>query len=314
MRIFFHDGDRRLRAATGYGQLAAGLAQELPRLGHELVFAPASDVSVCLHICPPSSMNTGAIQQPQAAFTMHETESLPESKQQWIQILNDVELVLTPTDWNRRIWKSLGVETPIEVVPLGVDADVYKLPKTEHFSVLCAHENLGSESSRENWRDTIRAYYGAFAGRDDVELIIKTWRWKPAGFEQAKAAVCAELDLDAAVAPPVTVIDDDLTSEQMRDLYQRTWLFLKNANREGWGLPATEALASGAEIAASRIQPLVSHLPDDVAWFAVGDHAALKSILIEHDRLATQRRVTASRFTWERTAATTSAALMRFFT
>ena len=59
----------------------------------------------------------------------------------------------------------------------------------------------------------------------------------------------------------------------MRDLYLSAWLFVKNANREGWGLPATEAVACGIRVAASEIQPLRSHLPAGTRWFRLGDTA-----------------------------------------
>jgi len=313
MQIFFHDGERRLRAESGYGQLAAGLAAELPLLGHRLDFAfdPAADV--CLHICPPSSIRPERLPLRQAAFTMHELEHLPEAKQGWVGVLNSVDLVLTPTAWNRDVWRRLGVRTPIEVVPLGIDPHVYRPARTKHFTVLTVHENLGSDSSRENWRDTLRAYYAAFGGRSDVELIIKTWRWKPGDWEAAKDEAAAELDLAGEAVPAISVVDDELGADEMRDLYQRCWLFLKNANREGWGLPASEAAACGAPLAASRIEPLLSHLPEDTQWFEPGDRDALAGILVsacEAQQRAMQR---AHRHTWRGTAELTGRALVRHF-
>ncbi len=313
MQIFFHDGERRLKVESGYGQVAAGLAAELPALGHELVYGLGPGVDVCLHICPPSSIRPERIPVPQAAFTMHELETLPEAKRGWIEILNAVDLVLTPTDWNRDVWKRLGVSTAIEVVPLGIDPHAYRPVTTSHFTALAVHENLGSDSSRENWRDTLLAFYSAFAGVADAELIIKTWRWKPAEWETAKAEAAGRLELREDEVPAISVIDDELPVDEMRSLYQRCWLFVKNANREGWGLPASEAVACGARVAASRIQPLVSHLPEDTRWFEPGDWRALESILVaaREDQLRSAAR--AHRHTWERTGRLASEALERHF-
>ncbi len=65
----------------------------------------------------------------------------------------------------------------------------------------------------------------------------------------------------------------------MRALYQQAWLFLKNANREGWSMPCTEALACGTPVAATRIEPLLSHLPQETRWFDPGSVEQLRAVL-----------------------------------
>lgn len=314
MKIFLHDGDRRLQAQSGYGQLAAGLASELPRCGHNLQFAPGApdrDTDICLHTCPPSSIRPERLDLPQAAFTMHERDTLSEDKAHWVEVLNRVDVVLTPTEWNLGVWRALGVRTPIAVVPLGIDPASYHPHRSKSFTIFTAHENLGSDSSRENWRDTLLAYVSAFLGRNDVELIVKTWKWKARGWEKACSSVAAELGIDLADTPPTTVLDQELSTDQMRQFYQRSSIFLKNANREGWGLPATEAVACGTLVAASRIEPLLSHLPDDTAWFDLGDTASLTRILQEQEAAHRSAMDKVDRFVWARTAQLTSAALTR---
>lgn len=309
MRIFLNDGDRRLNTASGYGQVAAGLAAELPNLGHELIFRWSPEADIGLYVCPPSSIKPTAIPVPKVAMTMHELETLPESKRGWVDILNALDVVLTPTEWNRRVWRGLGVTTPVEVVPLGVDTRVFYPARPRTFSVLAVHENLGSASSRESWLDTLYAFCAAFGGWRDVELIIKTWKWKPTGWDEAVNQAAAELGLDAESTPAITVIDEDMSGAQMRALYQRCWLFVKNANREGWGLPASEAVSCGAAIAASRIEPLLTHLPEDAEWFDHGDRGALAEIFRRH--CLRQRRIIdrATAYTWRRTAAAADRAI-----
>ncbi len=291
MRIWLSDGDRRLDEGNGYGQVSAAVSRGLIELGHEVQFQEFPGMELALFICPPGKIKFGR-QVRSAAITMHELDHLPESKRDWVEILNRLDLVITPTEWNRETWERAGVTTPITIVPLGIDPALYYPATGRHCTFLSVHENLGGETSRENWRETLRAYLCAFAGEDDVRLVIKTWKWKPAEFEQARGELLAELGLDGAQAPEIEVIDGVLGADEMRDLYQRAWLFLKNANREGWSMPCTEALACGTPVAATRIEPLLSHLPEETRWFDPSDVHELQQVLErEHRRFRSHLRL-----------------------
>lgn len=302
LNLWINDGKRHEHPASGYGQISAALQSSLTRLGHRIEFEPFEEMELCLFVCPPSSIRNRP-EVTTAAFTMHETTGLPPGKKDWPSILNTADLVLTPTSWNRRIWQDLGVRVPIEVVPLGIDDSVFRPRTGRTCTLVTLHENLGSTSSRESWQDTLLAYYSAFALSDRVELVIKTWKWKPDAWQAAQEEVAAKAGKVAHQLPPVRVVDADLSPEEMRSLYQGAWLFVKNANREGWSLPCSEAVACGTNIAATRIQPLLSHLPPDTRWFEPGDALELRYLLKrEYQRfLAEEGR--SRRYTWDKTAA-----------
>lgn len=278
MRIWLSDGDRRLLDGNGYGQVSAAVSRGLIELGHDVQFQEFPGMELALFVCPPDKIKFGR-QVRSAAITMHELEELPEAKQSWIEILNRLDLVITPTSWNRKVWDRAGVSTPIEVVPLGIDASSYYPVTGRRCTFLCVHENLGGETSREDWRQTLRAYLAAFTAEDAVRLLIKTWKWKPAEFQAALQAIQLELGLTEDRAAQVEVIDGALSFDEMRALYQGAWLFLKNANREGWSMPCTEALACGTPVAATRIEPLLSHLPQETRWFDPGSVEQLGAVL-----------------------------------
>jgi hypothetical protein len=104
MKILLIDGERRKLAQSGYGRIASALAEHLPPLGHELVFSLAPDLDVCLYASPPYSMRKehtrGAAR---VGFTMHELEELQEGKEDWPEIVDRLDLVLTPTAWGREV-------------------------------------------------------------------------------------------------------------------------------------------------------------------------------------------------------------------
>jgi|ERR1700722_633514 len=278
MRIWVSDGDRRLQEGNGYGQVSRAVSRGLLELGHEVHFQEFPEMELALFICPPGKIKFGR-QVRCAAITMHELDHLPASKRDWAEILNRLDLVITPTEWNRAVWERAGVSTPITVVPLGIDPALYHPVTGRRCVFLAVHENLGGETSRENWLQTLRAYFTAFAGEQDVRLVVKTWKWKPAEYALARAQLLAELGIEETRAPEVEVIDEMLSADRMRELYQHAWLFLKNANREGWSMPCTEAIACGTPVAATRIEPLLSHLPEETRWFDAGDVRELQRVL-----------------------------------
>jgi hypothetical protein len=280
VRILLIDGARRDQLQSGYGRIAAAMADGLGPLGHEVVFDLSGKIDVCLYTSPPWSMRkVPARGTARVGFTMHELEHLQAGKEEWPEILNSLDLVLTPTEWNRSTWRQLGVRTPIEVVPLGVDPQDY-YPGSGHRCVfLTVHESLGSEHSRESWAQTLSAYHSAFTADDRVLLRVKTWNWEPESFEACRLEIEREQCGAGAGPAPVDIVEETLSHEQMRSLYLESSLFVKNANREGWSLPCTEAVACGAKIAASRIEPLISHLPAETLWFEHGDWQGLRELL-----------------------------------
>ncbi len=291
MRIWVSDGDRRLDEGSGYGQVSAALSRGLIALGHEVRFQEYPGMEVALFICPPGRIKLGRPVR-SAAITMHELDHLPADKSDWPAILNRLDLIITPTNWNRAVWERAGVTTPIAVVPLGVDPELYYPATGLRCTFLCVHENLGGETSRENWLQTLRSYLGTFTREDDVRLLIKTWKWKPQAFAVAREAVLDELGLEASQAAEIEVLDAVLSPDQMRELYQGAWLLVKNANREGWSMPCTEAIACGTPVAASAIEPLLSHLPEDTRWFAPGDGEELERLLrSEYGRFVSRLRL-----------------------
>jgi glycosyltransferase involved in cell wall biosynthesis len=291
VRIWVSDGDRRLDERSGYGQVSAAVSRGLIELGHEVRFQEFADMDVVLYICPPGKIKFGRRVR-SAAITMHELDHLPPDKRHWPAVLNRLDLVITPTNWNREVWERAGVTTPIEVVPLGVDTELFYPATGLRCTFLCVHENLGGSTSRENWSQTLRVYLETFTREDDVRLVIKTWKWKPEEFQLAHEALLDELGVPASNAAAVEVLDGALSTDQMRELYQGAWLLIKNANREGWSIPCTEVIACGTPVAASAIEPLLSHLPEDTRWFQPGDSKELQRLLREeHARFVSRLRL-----------------------
>lgn len=225
----------RLGVTSGYGKI--------DRQFISVLNPNNSDGDVSLYVTPPYSR--GLSKKFNAIYTMHELDYLPPNKADWVNNLNEYDLVIVPSEWIKQNFIKFGVTKPIEVVPLGVDTSIFRGIKTPFFSIFTVHANFGGGGSRENWLETLECYCKAFIGHRDTVLWIKTWDHPEGKLDGILTEIAKKHKLNKNNIAPIEVITDEFSDKQMRELYLRSWLFIKNANREGWSLPLNEALATG---------------------------------------------------------------------
>jgi len=241
--------------------MSRNIAYHLEKLGHTVSFFPteARNEDLTLWIRPPHYIAYKEFAEgktrgiPQVFFTMHELATFDGPKANWAELLNRCDKVIVPTFWNQEVFKKLGVTVPITIAPLGVNAMDFPGSKSYVFSILTVHDALGSDGSREAWKDTLNAYYKAFYQNHNVFLTIKSYNIKRKEFYAYVRSIQQEHE---ELLPPVEIVDVDLDVKALNDLYASHWLFVKNANREGWSLPLLEAMATGMHVAYSDIPVL----------------------------------------------------------
>ena len=261
----------RLEVTSGYGKIARQLNDLLTHDGEE----------VNLWVCPPYDRKLP--EGFNAILTMHETKELPPSKESWVTNLNQYNLIIVPSHWNKENFVRFGVTTPIEVAPLGVDVTTFHNHKTFDFSILTMHDNFGRTTSRENWRETLTTYIKTFKGIKDCVLYIKTWNYREGALKEELTRISQEEKIHGDLMPHVEIIDKNFTDEELREMMLTMWVFVKNANREGWCLPLNEALACGVT---SLYRP-VSNLSwaKSMGGIAFNSESHLSGLLIvEHDK------------------------------
>jgi len=225
----------RMQITSGYG-----------RIGKQFISVlnpDNSDGDVSLYVTPP--YNRGLSKKFNAIYTMHELDTLPDHKKEWIPNLNQYDLVIVPSEWIKQNFIKFGVTKPIEVIPLGVDSTVFRNVRTPFFSILTLHANFGGGGSRENWMETLEAYCKSFIGHKDTVLWVKTWDNPEIKLDSLLDDIAKKNKLNKNDIAPIEIMTDSFTDHQLRSLYLQSWLFIKNANREGWSLPLHEALTTG---------------------------------------------------------------------
>jgi glycosyltransferase involved in cell wall biosynthesis len=234
------------RPWDGYGLMAEYLALGMARAGAQVSVAPLglddaglsdefrallaesrpAGESPALWFAPPH----GAFQRFPAASdlfinTMWESDRLPRT---WINPLNRARAVIVPTRFVADVCRRSGVESPIEVVPEGVDPELYpyvERPEREQMTTLL----VGPLVRRKHVAEAIAAWRKAFGNDPAARLILK-----------GKLGVGAFEPDD----PRISVTVETERTRGIAHWYSEADVLLALGN-EGFGLPLVEAMSTG---------------------------------------------------------------------
>jgi glycosyltransferase involved in cell wall biosynthesis len=287
MRILVEDNKHpdRVTHPTGYAEIHRQLILALDGIGEDVYFPACEAQILATRLLPedikaqllnlnrrrcPEDRDTVHLQiaSPDSferhpgrfdvGLTMTERESLAYYMRRfdWVGLCNSLDLILTPSEWNRDIFKRHGVRR-VEVTPLGADCEFFT-PKPVAF--LAFMTGFGSRGSRANWQEIVDCFNEEFRGRRDVLLTILSHDCR-SPFQYNSVGEAARMLLRDVVAyvrqkrresyPEVIVREEkwDLTREAIREIYRENDCYI-SYSREGWGFPIVEAMACGLEVIA----------------------------------------------------------------
>jgi glycosyltransferase involved in cell wall biosynthesis len=199
--------------------------------------------------------------------TIWETDRLPSH---WPDLINQLDGLIVPTEWNRAVFRESGIIVPILVAPhlpsfpdeppvADRDGLRRRLPDLEGRRVFYT---IATWLERKGVEPLIEAFTRAFGPNDPVALVIKTSphdlervRRDP-GHEGEPLPVTPQFEamIGRAVLrlgrlpPPIHLLTDDLTDPEMRALHDRGDCFVSLCRGEGWGLGAFEAAWLGKPV------------------------------------------------------------------
>lgn len=203
-------------------------------------------------------------------YTVWELESLPSH---WPDILNRLDGVIVPCQWNVEVFRRSGVRVPIHVVPHLSQFEGISEPSVEDQTRMSrrlgrlAREdsrfvfyNIGFWSHRKAPYLAIEAYWQAFNASDPVLMVVKTsakditrWyrHWRN-GFRlrhpSPEKSIADMAKRYPNRAPLVVIADETLSDEEMFALHNQGDCFVSLTRTEGWGLGAFEAARLGKPV------------------------------------------------------------------
>ncbi len=168
---------------------------------------------------------------------------------QWVQIINDanIDLMLVPSQFNKDTFISNGVKHDIEILPHGVDVELYKpsdikLMDDDDFLFLWVGTN---HNDRKGFREMVQAWK-KFSRRhsDDekVHLVLKINNIY--GMSEENRSLLEEVQ---SIRNVITV-DQILPDESMAELFKRSNVYISTSISEGYGMNILQAMACGIPV------------------------------------------------------------------
>ncbi|MGH2836433.1 MAG: glycosyltransferase, partial [Solirubrobacteraceae bacterium] len=199
-----------------------------------------------------------------AAIVPWEFGSPPE---RWLpDIAGRVDELWVPSAYVRDMYVEAGIEARrVHVIPNGVDLDAF-CPRQSGATADAVPRRflyVGGITRRKGIDLLLDAWDEAFADRDDVVLVVKAAN--AAGVyggpnEVLRARGAAER------LPRVELIEDDLDTPELAELYRSCAVFVLPYRGEGFAMPVLEAMASGLPVIVTAGGPTDEFCPPEAGW------------------------------------------------
>lgn len=189
------------------------------------------------HCIPPMQMRRPRTDRA-IGFATFETYEPPS---QWITLLNRLDAVICPSDFNYKIFAHAGVKRPLFYIPHCVNTKIWNdktVPLNVHdrFTFLFS----GAWKKRKGWPELIEAYFREFDGKDKVQLLIKTDKSDLAQQEIQKIRVELGLKKDY---PAIIFEKRVFNDEYLPSFYKSADCLIMPTLGEGFGLPAMQCMS-----------------------------------------------------------------------
>ncbi|MBV9924341.1 MAG: glycosyltransferase [Acidobacteria bacterium] len=194
-------------------------------------------------------------------YTMLEVDGLPR---EWVRRANLMDEVWTPSSFNADTFRASGVESPVHVMPLGVNP-AYFNPNIEGYPVPGVYTFLSAFEwgERKAPEVLLRAFNDEFRAGEQAVLVCKVYN------QDASVNVprqVSRLGLKDGGGRVVFSINEVVPAHQLGALYRSADCFVLPSRGEGWGLPVLEAMACGLPVIATAWSAQTDFMNDRVAY------------------------------------------------
>ena len=262
---------------------APHLGQALPHWPHQALCNREIDYDTVIIHLVPEYFPRWIQQEPGKkiiGYTTWETSELPKH---WAAILNQLDRLWVPCEWNRDVFQRGGVTVPIDVIPhilpsaqpkvvTPPPAQLSEIPK-DHY----VFYSVGVWSKRKANHLLLEAYWKAFSANDPVTLVLKTsqadstnaksYGPRPLRFLASVKRRYKKLSKAFPNRPNTLLIAEENTPElTMEAIHQRGDCYVALPHAEGWGLGAFEAVNKERPVIMTSYGGQLDFLPEEHAY------------------------------------------------
>lgn len=216
-------------------------------------------------------------------YTAWETDKIPRH---WTKLLNSMDGIFVPCNWNKEVFQKCAINTKIEVLPhvsqfQGQIPEVLPSPKLSKLIDRLGEKfifyNIGAWSDRKAPWLLIEAFLSEFSPREPVTLIIKTGKydfskykrkwykpWQLMPYETANTF--KKIIRLRANGPEIIHLDKEFSDTDIAWLHKRGDCFVSLARGEGWGMGSYEAAWWGKPVIITGFGGVLDYLPNNVSY------------------------------------------------
>lgn len=182
-------------------------------------------------------------------FCVFETINPPR---EWIDTMNNMDGILTASQFNKSVFENNGLKTRVEVIPHCFN------PKLFHRDVKprgryrqTTFISIGSWKDRKNWKGLIQAWYEAFEDRNDVCLLIKTD--KPNKLKKMVQSEKRGSQWKSKTTAPIYCEENPICDfEEIPRFMKKGDIYISTSLGEGFGYSGVHAMALGIPVITIR--------------------------------------------------------------
>lgn len=234
MKISYHTVENNLDTTIGFGNAGFNVVRSLQRLGHTVPFNDES-APVQISFNHPQHYKFFTNQY-KIGYTPWESTELPFG---WVERMNSCDEVWATSDWTADVFKSAGVSVPVKTYLHGLDPKWQPIKRERKDIVKFLH--MGEPALRKGGQMAVDAFRAAFGDSTDVHLTVKA-------YYQTYVRGWTDKGFGLPDYNNVTFITDNLTTQELRNLYASHDIMVYPSYGEGFGLIPLQALGTGMPV------------------------------------------------------------------
>ncbi len=190
----------------------------------------------------------------------------------WVEMMNEMNGIITASEFNKRIFESNGVNAPVYVVPHAFDnkmfnKDIKHAGRYDLFTFI----SLGTWKIRKNWENLIKAFYDGFEQSDEVCLLIKTD--KPKELETMIRRIKLTCEWRSKNTSPIyTEQKTTCDFEEIPKIMRKGDVYVSASLGEGFGLPGLHAMALGIPVITTKFGGVLQYAKPNLCTYIEPKH------------------------------------------
>jgi len=187
--------------------------------------------------------------------------------QEWIDTMNNMDGIITASEFNKSTFEAHGLKTKIDVIPHCFD------PKLFHRDVKSRGRykqttfiSIGTWKDRKNWKLLIQSWYEAFEARNNVCLLVKTD--KPNKFKRMVQEVKQNSVWRSKSTAPIYCEENPICDfEEIPKFMKKGDIYISTSLGEGFGLGGLHAMALNIPVITTRFGGSLQYAKPDLCTY-----------------------------------------------